>query len=62
MMQDKIKIFTPAKLNMFLKVLGRRFDGYHIIRSGITFIDLFDELEIKKSKSGNIKKFTKVKL
>jgi len=51
MMQDKIKIFTPAKLNMFLKVLGRRFDGYHIIRSGITFIDLFDELEIKKSKS-----------
>ena len=41
-----MKIFAPAKLNIFLKVLGRRSDGYHIIRSGITFIDLYDEVEI----------------
>lgn len=41
-----MKIFAPAKLNIFLKVLGRRLDGYHIIRSGITFIDLYDEVEI----------------
>jgi 4-diphosphocytidyl-2-C-methyl-D-erythritol kinase len=48
-MLDKIKIFAPAKLNLFLKVLSRRADGYHIVRSGITFINLFDEVEIKKS-------------
>ena len=39
-----MRIFAPAKLNIFLKVLGRRSDGYHIIRSGITFIDLYDEI------------------
>ena len=44
-----MKIFAPAKLNIFLKVLGRRPDGYHIIRSGITFIDLYDEVEINIS-------------
>ena len=44
-----MRIFAPAKLNIFLKVLGRRLDGYHIIRSGITFIDLYDEIEINKS-------------
>ena len=44
-----MKIFAPAKLNIFLKVLGRRSDGYHIIRSGITFIDLYDEVEINIS-------------
>ena len=44
-----MKIFAPAKLNIFLKVLGRRSDGYHIIRSGITFINLYDEVEINIS-------------
>lgn len=48
-MKDKVKVFAPAKINLFLRILGRRSDGYHIIRSGITFINLFDELEIRKS-------------
>lgn len=48
-MLDKIKVFAPAKLNIFLNVLGRRKDGFHNIRSGITFINLYDELEIKMS-------------
>ena len=48
-MMDNIKIFTPAKINLFLKIIGRRQDGYHIIRSGITFVNLFDQIEIKIS-------------
>ena len=48
-MLDKIKVLAPAKLNIFLKVVGRRKDGLHNIRSGITFINLYDELEIKIS-------------
>ena len=44
-----MRIFAPAKLNIFLKVLGRRSDGYHIIRSGITFINLYDELKFNVS-------------
>lgn len=46
-MQDKKIILAPAKLNIFLKVLGKRNDGYHEIRSGITFINLFDQIEIE---------------
>lgn len=49
-MQKKIvKIFAPAKLNIFLRVLSKRKDGFHNIRTGITFINLFDVVEIKES-------------
>ena len=50
-MQDKIIIKAPAKINLFLYVLNRREDGYHNIKSGITFINLFDEVCIKKNNS-----------
>mgnify|MGYP006132121563 CR=1 FL=1 len=49
MKMDSVKIFSPAKINLFLKILGRRQDGYHIIRSGITFVNLFDQIDIKIS-------------
>ena len=48
-MQDKQIIYAPAKLNLFLKINEKRDDGYHNIRSGITFINLFDVIEIKRS-------------
>ena len=50
-MQDKIIIKAPAKINLFLYVLNKREDGYHNIKSGITFINLFDEVCIKKNNS-----------
>ena len=50
-MKDKINIKAPAKINLFLRVLKKRKDGYHDIMSGITFINLFDEISIKKSNS-----------
>lgn len=46
-MQGKKKSLVPAKLNVFLKIIGKRDDGYHEIRSGITFINLFDQIEIE---------------
>ena len=54
-MQDKIIIKAPAKINLFLYVLNKREDGYHNIKSGITFINLFDEVCIKKDHSTIIK-------
>ena len=45
MSQDKILIQTPAKINLFLKVLNKRKDGYHNIISGVTFVNLFDEIK-----------------
>ncbi len=50
-----MKIYTPAKLNLFLKVLGKRKDGFHEIRSGITFINLYDILEIHHSDDMSIR-------
>jgi 4-diphosphocytidyl-2-C-methyl-D-erythritol kinase len=38
---------APAKVNLCLKVLGRRSDGYHLIESLMTPISLFDELSVK---------------
>lgn len=35
---------SPAKLNLFLHILGRRDDGYHNIQTVFQFIDLCDEL------------------
>ena len=57
MMQDKIIVKAPAKINLFLHVLNKREDGYHNIRTGITFINLYDEVNIKKNNVMSIKYF-----
>ena len=35
---------APAKLNLFLHVVGRRTDGYHLLQTLFRFIDLHDTL------------------
>lgn len=41
-----LKILSPAKVNLFLQVLGRREDGFHLIKSVVQPIDLFDEISL----------------
>ena len=53
-MRDKNFFLAPGKLNLFLRVVGRRKDGFHFIRSGVTFINLFDIITIEKSLTTNI--------
>ena len=48
-MKDKFIELAPAKINLFLKILNKKTDNYHNIRSGITFINLFDEITVEKS-------------
>ena len=36
---------APAKLNLFLHVVGRRNDGYHLLQTVFQFLDYADELE-----------------
>ncbi len=40
---------TPAKVNLSLRVLGRRADGYHELDTVFQAIDLWDRLEITPS-------------
>ncbi len=37
---------APAKVNLSLRVVGRRPDGYHLLQTVMTFFPLFDILEI----------------
>src|SRR5712671_723393 len=38
------RAFAPAKINLYLHVLGRRPDGYHLLDSLIVFADIGDEV------------------
>lgn len=45
---------APAKLNLFLHVLGRRPDGYHALQTVFRFIDLCDILDFDLRHDGQI--------
>ncbi|MBF0308929.1 MAG: 4-(cytidine 5'-diphospho)-2-C-methyl-D-erythritol kinase [Magnetococcales bacterium] len=42
-----LRIAAPAKVNLGLRVVGRRADGYHLLRSVMTLLDWGDELHIE---------------
>lgn len=39
---------APAKLNLFLHIVGRRDDGYHLLQSAFVLIDWHDTLHIER--------------
>src|SRR3546814_4155457 len=43
---------APAKLNLFLHVVGRRADGYHLLQTAFRFIDLNDTLDFERRDDG----------
>ena len=45
---------APAKLNLFLHILGRRPDGYHELQTCFQFVDLCDEIRIEVRADGLI--------
>lgn len=49
-----LRVRAPAKLNLFLEVLGRRSDGYHEIESLMVTVDLYDTLTFQIESSGAI--------
>lgn len=51
---EEISVKALAKINLGLDVVRKREDGYHEVRMIMQTIHLFDRLEIKKSKTGEI--------
>ena len=47
---------APAKINLFLHVLGRRADGYHDLQTMFQFLDLCDELRFTPNREGRIRR------
>jgi len=41
-MSNQLSILAPAKINLFLHVVGQRLDGYHLLQSVFQLIDLSD--------------------
>lgn len=50
-----MKLFSPAKINLGLWIVGRRGDGYHFLESLFWPIDLVDELVIEKANKNTVK-------
>lgn len=47
---------APAKLNLFLHVVGRRPDGYHLLQTLFRFIDLEDTLHFSRREDGIVRR------
>ena len=50
-----IRIRTPAKINLGLRVLGRRPDGFHEIETVFAAVDLYDDLEFRRSEENRVR-------
>jgi 4-diphosphocytidyl-2-C-methyl-D-erythritol kinase len=45
---------APAKLNLFLHVVGKRADGYHLLQSAFVLLDWHDTLHFERRSDGNV--------
>lgn len=53
-MTDTLTLLAPAKLNLFLHIIGRRSDGYHLLQSAFQLIDWCDTVTLSATKSNRI--------
>jgi 4-diphosphocytidyl-2-C-methyl-D-erythritol kinase len=47
-----VRVWAPAKVNLFLEVLGKRPDGFHELATLMVAVSLYDTLDIKEDPSG----------
>lgn len=47
---------APAKLNVFLRIVGRREDGYHLLQSLFVLLDWHDTLHLERRADGQLRR------
>ena len=52
---DRFRIDTPAKVNFFLELKGRREDGFHQIDTAMQTVSLWDSLDFAPTQGQNIR-------
>lgn len=59
-MNDFLSISAPAKINLFLHVVGQRPDGYHLLQSVFQLIDLQDTVLLKSRSDKTIQRLNPI--
>jgi len=53
--RESVRTRAFAKINLGLEILGKREDGYHLLRSGMQTVSLADELILTKTEEEGIR-------
>ncbi len=49
-----LRLPAPAKLNLMLRIVGRRADGYHLLQTVFQFVDRCDWIVLRERRDGRI--------
>ncbi|MDH4059776.1 MAG: 4-(cytidine 5'-diphospho)-2-C-methyl-D-erythritol kinase, partial [Aquincola sp.] len=55
-MDALLDVPAPAKVNLFLHIVGRRADGYHLLQSVFLLIDWSDILHFERRSDGALRR------
>lgn len=55
-----IRVAAPAKINLFLHIVGRRPDGYHLLQTAFRMLDWGDEIKLRRRDDGVIVRTTDI--
>jgi 4-diphosphocytidyl-2-C-methyl-D-erythritol kinase len=52
---EVLRLPAPAKLNLMLRIVGRRDDGYHLLQTVFQFIDYCDWITLRPRSDGRVR-------
>lgn len=59
-MQDFQPFLAPAKINLFLHIVGQRADGYHLLQTVFRLLDFYDTIHLKPTAKNVIKRVNEI--
>jgi len=58
--QHSLTLRSPAKLNLFLHIVGQRSDGYHLLQSVFQLIDWVDTIHLKRIPENEVRRINPI--